>query len=83
MRLLHGQHANVVDVLLGQRPDLSARYGRHRDSRASQGPVFEPLHDRTYFAGFQIHPEFRTLSWPNGADIAPDFLHEKVRLLQP
>ena len=43
------------------------------------GPMFEPLQDRAYFAAFDIHPEFRTLTWPNGADIAPDFLHEQVR----
>ena len=44
-----------------------------------QGPVFEPLRDRSYFASFSIHPEFRTLAWPNGADIAPDFLHDRLR----
>ncbi|MEI6244663.1 MAG: DUF2442 domain-containing protein [Acidobacteriota bacterium] len=43
------------------------------------GPMFEPLQDRAYFAAFHIHPEFRTLTWPNGADIAPEYLHERVQ----
>ena len=42
------------------------------------GEVFEPLKDPTIFRRFTIHPEFRTISWPNGADFAPEFLYEKV-----
>ena len=43
------------------------------------GPVFEPLLDLTQFRKFSIHPEFHTLVWENGADIAPEFLHEKAQ----
>ena len=43
------------------------------------GPVFEPLHDVDAFARFAVHPEFHTLVWPNGADIAPEVLHKRVR----
>jgi Protein of unknown function (DUF2442) len=45
-----------------------------------QGPIFEPLHDPAYFSKFTIHPEFQTLCWPNGADIAPETLYEAVRV---
>ncbi|MSO46336.1 MAG: DUF2442 domain-containing protein [Acidobacteria bacterium] len=44
------------------------------------GPVFEPLRDLDVFSQFQIHPEFHTLAWPNGADFAPEFLHDNVRV---
>lgn len=44
-----------------------------------EGPVFGPLSDPSYFAKFSINPDFDTLTWPNGADIAPEFLHEQVR----
>ena len=44
------------------------------------GPVFEPLRDPAYFRAFTVHPDFRTLVWPNGADIAPEFLHARVRV---
>jgi hypothetical protein len=45
-----------------------------------EGPVFEPLRDPAVFQQFQIHPEFHTLVWANGADIAPEFLHDNVRV---
>ncbi len=44
------------------------------------GEIFEPLKDRAFFQQFSVHPEFHTLTWPNGADIAPEFLYEKVQL---
>lgn len=43
------------------------------------GPVFEPLKDVRRFREFRIHPEFQTLVWPNGADLAPEFLHGLVQ----
>jgi hypothetical protein len=47
---------------------------------ALRGPVFEPLRDQAFFQSFAIHPEFHTLVWPNGADFAPEFLHDNVRV---
>jgi hypothetical protein len=44
------------------------------------GPIFEPLRDLGLFRQFQIHPEFHTLVWPNGADLAPEFLHDNIRV---
>jgi hypothetical protein len=42
------------------------------------GPMFEPLKDVEYFRKFVVHPELRTLVWPNGADFSPEFLHSRV-----
>jgi hypothetical protein len=44
------------------------------------GPVFEPLRDPATFRAFQVHPEFHTVTWSNGADFAPEFLHDNVRI---
>ena len=42
------------------------------------GPVFQPLQDVAYFARVSVDSELGTIVWPNGADLAPDVLHEKV-----
>lgn len=42
------------------------------------GPVFKPLLDPAEFARFQLHPDFHTLVWPNGADMAPEMLHRRA-----
>lgn len=42
------------------------------------GKVFEPLKDVEYFRSFSIHPEIKILTWPNGADIAPEFAYENT-----
>ena len=44
------------------------------------GPIFEPLRDLEVFRRFRVDPEFHTLVWPNGADLAPEFLHQNVRI---
>lgn len=44
------------------------------------GPIFEPLKDVQLFKQFSVHPELHTLTWPNGADLAPEFLREAIRV---
>ncbi len=39
---------------------------------ALRGPVFKPLKDKSLFAQFSVDPELETISWLNGADLAPD-----------
>lgn len=44
------------------------------------GSVFEPLRQPDVFRSVRLHPELHTIVWPNGADFAPEFLHERVRV---
>ncbi len=44
------------------------------------GPVFQPLKDISVFSKVSVDPELETVVWPNGADLAPEFiknLHNK------
>jgi hypothetical protein len=43
------------------------------------GEVFEPLRDVELFSQLRLHPEYETIVWPNGADLAPEFLYEQVK----
>ena len=44
------------------------------------GPVFEPLKDVGYVSRVAVDPELGTIAWPNGADVAPEFLYEKIQV---
>lgn len=45
-------------------------------SNELDGEIFEPLKEVSYFKKFKIVGH--TLSWENGADFAPEFLHKKI-----
>jgi len=45
------------------------------------GEMFAPLKDMEKFRSFRVDPELDTIVWNNGADLAPEFLYD--RLLVP
>lgn len=42
------------------------------------GPVFEPLKNPHFFNQARVD-EFGAVMWPNGADLAPDAIYEKLK----
>ena len=42
------------------------------------GEVFRPLRDKNLFRAVSVNPDWHTVAWPNGADLAPEFLHDAV-----
>jgi len=45
-----------------------------------KGRVFEPLHNIDYFKLVRVDPEIGTIVWPNGADIAPETLFDRLHV---
>jgi hypothetical protein len=42
------------------------------------GTMFAPLKDVEKFKAFRVDPETNTVAWDNGADFAPEFLHDRL-----
>ncbi len=42
------------------------------------GPMFEPLRDLLTFQKFEVSPILHTIRWENDADLAPEYLYEKM-----
>ncbi len=45
------------------------------------GEVFVPLRDISKFKAFRVDPVLETIVWENGADLAPEFLYENVKIM--
>jgi hypothetical protein len=46
-----------------------------------RGPIFEPLRDPEFFARAQIDARMGVVTWPNGADFAPEFMYRAGRVI--
>ena len=49
---------------------------------ALSGPVFDALDDGV-FAKTYVNSESETIAWPNGADLAPEFVHDLLLAQEP
>jgi hypothetical protein len=48
-------------------------------SKELWGAVFEPLKDLNLFRQVRLDIEIDTIVWPNGADLAPEFLYDLLQ----
>jgi hypothetical protein len=79
--LLHVDRAEYVD---GHRVHVWFNDGTDGEidfSNILDGPIFRPLHDVKNFKKFRL--EGHTLTWENGADFAPEYLHDLVHAESP
>jgi hypothetical protein len=44
------------------------------------GEIFGPLKNKKVFRSFKVDPILETIVWKNGADLAPEFLRDNVRI---
>ena len=76
-------HVTEAHYVAGYVVNLKSRDGTEGEIDLGpelRGPVFEVLRDLDQFKRFRVDPEFHTLVWPNGADFAPEFLHDNIRV---
>jgi len=45
-----------------------------------EGEVFGPLKDKTLFKTVKVDLLLQTVVWDNGADLAPEFLYDNLRI---
>lgn len=64
-------HVVFVDGTSGE-----VRMRRFLESAEVEGTIFEPLRDPDVFK--QVRVELGTVTWPNGADIAPDAMYDAI-----
>ncbi|MEZ5372081.1 MAG: DUF2442 domain-containing protein [Microthrixaceae bacterium] len=69
----HRLRLTFADGMTGE-IDLTARFA------GQVGPMFEPPRG-CVFAQVAVDEELGTIVWPNGADLAPDALHEQMMSL--
>lgn len=73
--ILHVKEAKYIE---DYKVEVSFNDGRNgiADLRdAIRGPVFEHLKDTSAFAKLTVNKELNTIAWPNGADLAPEFIY--------
>lgn len=76
--MLHVKSAKYID---GYRIWISFDDGTEGEADLSNvltGPAFVPLRDKSLFGRLCVNPELETIVWPNGADLAPEYLKELV-----
>ncbi len=72
---LHVTNARYVD---GYKVEVSFNNGRKGVADltdALKGPMFEPLKNKLEFSTLTVDKELETIVWPNGADLAPEYIY--------
>ena len=52
-------------------------------SSALKGKIFKPLREKSEFSTFTVDEELETIVWPNGADLAPEYIYFQAFKSEP
>ena len=72
---LHVKHAAPLDGYKVEVRFDDGREGVADLKEVCQGPVFESLRDPNVFRQFRVDEEPQTIVWPNGTDLAPEYIY--------
>jgi len=73
--ILHVTEAKYIDGYNVKVSFNNGRTGVADLAEALYGPVFEPLKEKSYFSTLRVDDELETIAWPNGADLAPEYVY--------
>jgi uncharacterized protein DUF2442 len=72
---LHVTNARYVEDYKIEVSFNNGRKGVADLCEALKGFMFEPLKDKSLFSSFTIDKDLETIVWPNGADLAPEYIY--------
>jgi len=72
---LHVTNAEYVEEYKIQVSFNNGREGIADLSDALKGAAFESLKNKANFTAFTVDKELETIVWPNGADLAPEYIY--------
>ena len=73
--MLHVTNAKYVGEYQVEVTFNNGRKGIADLTEALRGPVFESLKDKTKFSQLKVDEELETITWSNGADLAPEYIY--------
>jgi hypothetical protein len=74
-------HLTSVKYIEDYKVEVSFNNGRKGAadlSDALQGPIFEPLREKSIFTQLKVDEDLETICWPNGADLALEYIYFKA-----
>ncbi len=72
---LHVTSAKYIEEYRVQISFNDGRKGVADLSDALKGSVFGPLKEKSVFSRLKLDKELGTIVWPNGADLAPEYIY--------